>query len=187
MILKNVSSPQELLKFLDDNLTYGVVDKKGNKIFDSNLDEFQEACNNDWILQSPQQILDSGVGHCYDQVEVERAWFAQKGYNFFTFWISAYQPEIENSGFSHTYLVFEDNNKWYLFEHADASFRGIYEFDNIKDAVKFQADHQVDYAKQIVQPKSGYSVCIKQFDKPQVNINMQQYLQHIDASKDYNI
>ena len=186
-MLKSIKNPQELMQFLDNNIQYGVIDKTGNKLFDSNSDKFQQACFEDWTLRSPEQIISNQVGHCYDQVEIERAWFKLNNYEFKTFWISAYQPTIDNSGFSHTYLVYKQGSKWYLFEHADYSNKGIFEFLELNDAVKWQANNQIKYATGVIKPKFAYEVCIKEYDTPPLNINMQQYLQYIEQSKDYNI
>lgn len=186
-MLKSIKTPQELMQFLDNNIQYGVIDKNGNKLFDSNSERFQQTCFEDWILRSPEQIISNQVGHCYDQVEIERYWFKLNNYEFKTFWISAYQPGIENSGFSHTYLVYKNGSKWHLFEHADYSNKGIFEFLELNAAVKWQANNQIKYATGVVKPKFNYEVCIKEYTTPPLNINMQQYLQHIEQSKDYNI
>ena len=185
MNFDKIQSPQQLMQFLDNNISYGVVDKNGIVYNDSSSDDFQRVCNTEWRVQSVNQIISSGVGHCYDQVEVEREWFKSKGYQYVTVWVCAYQQGIENSGFSHSYLVYSDNDKWYLFEHADCSNKGILEFDSLQNAVKFQAENQIKYATSCIKPQDKYSLCIKVFDKPNIGLNMQQYLNFIDNSKDF--
>ena len=128
MSFNSIKTPNELMSFLDHNFEYGVIDNNGNKVYDSNSVEFQMICNNQWKLRSVQEMLKDQIGHCYDQVEIEREWFVDKGYEIKTFWISAYQEEIENSGFSHTYLIYKDKDCWKLFEHSDFFNKGIYEF-----------------------------------------------------------
>ena len=173
--------------YLDHAIEYGVIDDCGNKYYDSNSDEFQKACNHDWKLRPVERILQDGVGHCYDQVEVEREWFTKNGYQIKTFWISAYQEEIENSGFSHSYLIYKDDNAWKLFEHSDFFNRGIYKFDSVQDAVRWQADNQIKFAAKYVKPITKYVVCIKEYSKPSINVNMEEYLHFIENSKDYDI
>lgn len=126
MDINNVKTPKELMAFLNENIAYGVIDRKGNKLYDSSKQEFQNACNTTWKTRSVFKILKEGIGHCYDFVEVERFWFEKYGYNVKTIWISAYQQYIENSGFAHTYLLFKENEKWNLFEFADYKNRGIW-------------------------------------------------------------
>lgn len=187
MTFKDIKTPEELMSYLDQNFKYGVIDNKGNEYYDSSSDDFQKICDTQWKMRSVEEMLREGVGHCYDQVEIEREWFTMMGFEIKTFWISAYQEEIENSGFSHTYLVYKDGEIWKLFEHSDFSNRGIYSFKNVKDAVKWQSDHQIKFAESCIKPLKKYEVCIKEYCKPSLYINMQDFLQFIDNSKDYVI
>lgn len=185
MTFQEVKTPDQLMTYLDQNFEYGVIDNNGNSHCDSNSDEFQIICDTQWRLRSVEEMLKDGVGHCYDQIEIEREWFIQNGFQVKTFWISAYQEEVENSGFSHTYLIYKDNGVWKLFEHSDFSNRGIYTFKSIEEAVKWQAKHQIKFAESCIKPLKQYTVRIKEYNKPPVNVNMQEYLQFIDKSKDY--
>ena len=187
MKYKNVKTPEDLMQFLDEHIEYGVIDKNGNKFFDSNSDEFQNACLNSWKTKNVKQIIQDGVGHCYDQVEIEREWFESNNYSFKTFWISAYQEGIENSGFSHTYLIYKDKNSWKLFEHSDYFNKGIHIFKTLKEAVTWQAKRHISFAEKQIKPKNKYSVCIKQYTKPNYGISMEQYIEFIMRQKDYHI
>ena len=183
----SIRTPSELMNYLDNNFEYGVINNNGNKLCDSNSSEFQQVCNYQWKLRPVKKILKDQVGHCYDQVEIEREWFVKNGYEIKTFWISAYQEGIQNSGFSHTFLIYKDNGFWYLFEHADFLNKGIYKFTSVKDAVKKQSINQINFAEKCKKPKTKYSVCIKEYNQPPTNINMQEYLAFIDRSADYSI
>ena len=185
MTFQELNSPEQLMQYLDKNFEYGVVDERGNKCYGNNSNKFQMVCNTQWKLHSVEEMLKVGVGHCYDQVEIEREWFDKHGFMVKTFWISAYQEEIKNSGFSHAYLLYLDKDVWKLFEHADSSNKGIHPFKNVDDAVKWQAEHQIKLAKSFTKPLKHYTVCIKEYNKPPKNLNMQEYLKFIDNSKDY--
>lgn len=187
MTFEEVKSPEELMNYLDENIEFGVIDENGIKHNDSNSDEFQLVCDTQWKTRSVKQILKDGVGHCYDQVEIEREWFQSHGFTIKTFWISAYQQGVENSGFSHTYLIYKDQDKWKIFEHSDYANKGIHVFDKIKDAVKWQAEKQIKFASSIIIPKKKYSVCIKEYIKPLNNLSMQEYITFIDNSLDYEL
>ncbi len=187
MTFDKVNSPKQLMQFLDENINYGVIDKDGNIYNDSSSDDFQKVCFTDWQTKDIESIISSGIGHCYDQVEIQRQWFCDNGYKVYTFWISAYQEGIPNSGFSHTYLVYQQGGKYYYFEHADCCNKGIYQFDSLLDAVKFQANNQIKYATSCIKPKDKYSVCIKLFDEPPIGLDMMGYLDFVNSCKDYNI
>jgi len=185
VIFQNVKTPEQLITYLDQNFEYGVIDNNGNKHCDSNSDEFQIVCNTQWKLRTVDEMLKDGVGHCYDQVEIEREWFTKNGFTIKTFWVSAYQEGVKNSGFSHTYLVYQDNGVWKLFEHADFSNKGIHAFKSVNDAIKWQSKCQIKFAESCVKPLKKYTTCIKEYMKPPTNVNMQEYLQFINNSKDY--
>ncbi len=185
MTFESINSPEQLMQFLDENIAYGVIDKNGKKFFDSNSSEFQQVCNQQWQLFPVSKILKNKVGHCYDQVEIERLWFEKHGYKVKTFWISAYQEKIANSGFSHAYLIFKDGKFWKLFEHADSQNKGIFSFKTIKDAVLFQSKNQIKFAENCIPPQDRYVTCIKEYSTPPSNINMSEFLEFINASQDF--
>lgn len=185
MRFQTINTPEQLMAYLDQNFEYGVIDNSGNRVYGSNSCKFQTICNTQWRLRTVEEMLKDRVGHCYDQVEIEREWFTSNGFEVKTFWISAYLQGVENSGFCHAYLVFKDNDNWKLFEHADGFNKGIYTFKGINDAVNWQAEKQIKFAQAHGTPSQQYSVCIKEFATPPKRVNMQEYLQFIATSKDY--
>ncbi len=182
MNIDNVKTPEDLMKFLDENIHYGIIDKNGNKLYDSSKQEFQDACNN-WRVRPVIQILKDGIAHCYDQVEIERYWFEKKGFSVKTFWISAYQEDISNSGFAHTYLIYKENENWKLFEHSDYKNKGIYEFKSIDNAIEWQKFKQIEYAKSCIKPIKEYSTEIYEYKKPKVGLNMNEFLDYVTSGK----
>ena len=187
MNINEITTPHELMTFLDKSIRYGVIDNSDNKFYDSSTSDFQDACNNSWKVRPVSQIINDGIGHCYDQVEVERFWFEKHNYIVKTFWISAYQKEIENSGFAHTYLMFKENGRWKLFEHADYKNKGIYEFDSLEKAIDWQASNQIEFAKSCVKPINKYDVAIYEYKKPQIGLTMREFLDHVVSGKQIDI
>ena len=182
MHYSEITTPVGLMQFLDTEFSYGVIDKQGNRLIDSNTSAFQNACYRDWTLRPISQMLKERIGHCYDQVEIERDWFESHGYEVKTFWICAFEPG--KAGYSHAYLLYKDKNKWCLFEHANIFCKGIYSFNSLNDAIKFQANQQIEYANS-QKEASCYELCIKEFIKPSIGLTMQEYMAFIDAGKEY--
>ena len=187
MLFKKVKTPEQLMDYLNNNFEYGVIDNFGNKFYDSNSNEFQEICNTQWKLRSVEKMLQDKIGHCYDQVEIERMWFLKNNYKVKTFWICTYQENVEDSAFCHSYLLFKDGNYWKLFEHSDYFNRGIHKFKTIKQAVAWQKEQHIKFATSIIKPKKKYISCIKEFATPPENINMQEYLSYVETFEDYNM
>lgn len=187
MSIDDVKTPKELMEFLNKNIKYGVIDRKGNRLYDSSKQEFQNACKTVWKTRSVFQILKEGIGHCYDIVEIERFWFEKNGYIAKTIWISAYQQDIENSGFAHTYLLFKENEKWNLFEFADYKNKGIYEFNSVDEAIEWQKNKQIEFAKSYVKPVEKYDVAIYEYEKPKIGLTMNGFLTYIENCKKIDV
>ena len=131
MEYRNVTTPQELLEFMDI-IEYG-YSVNGKKYGYFNEEEF-ELHINEWKLSSPENLLQTKIGHCYDQVELERDWFKKHGYKFHTYFtIFLYSDKYT----SHTFLIYEDNDKYYYFEHSWGIMKGIYEFNSLSEAYCF--------------------------------------------------
>lgn len=73
-LFETLKTPEELFEFMEKNIKYGVLDKTG-KYYDWNLDDFQKVCNHDWQFREGREIATIGIGHCWDQTELERTWF----------------------------------------------------------------------------------------------------------------
>ena len=93
-----------------DEIKYGYVDIN-NEIHP----KFDRDIQFKYRLQSPEELKKSKYGVCFDQVELQRALF--KGYDFTTYFI-VYLKESEKVH-THTFLVYTDNNKYFLYEHAE--------------------------------------------------------------------
>lgn len=183
MIYDEVQSPKELILFLDENIKYGIIGKNNEVLCNSSSENFQKVGVKYWRLRKAFDIIESGVGQCYDQVEIERDWFSKNNYNFKTVWIWVYQKEFEKIGHSHSYLVYFDKQKWNLFEHSDYFNKGIFTFNSFLEAVKFQADKQIEFANNEKKPINKYEAFIVEFDKPKIGLTMKQYINFVSKSK----
>ena len=80
-----ITSPEELLEFMSNNISYGYVTKTGETYVytDNNF----EKNFNQYVLQNDSQVIDSKVGICWDQVELERDFFLKMNYEVKTYFI----------------------------------------------------------------------------------------------------
>ncbi len=116
----------EIMKLMDE-VNYGWVDKDGNKHI--KIEDFAD----NYRLQTPKELIESKLGVCWDQVELERYYFKEKGIEVNSYFIVYY----DNKRFPcHTFISFEENNKFYWFEHAWERYKGIKEFNNEKELLK---------------------------------------------------
>ena len=185
---EKVSSPEELLSFMDEYIKYGILGTDG-KIYrdwaDDQDSKFQIACQTKYALCDKARILNCGLGTCWDQVELERAWFKEHGYQIKTFFIW-FHLDYRNNYCTHTYLVYEKDDKYYYFEHSDYKNEGIHEFDSYEDAIKYQMSKHIEFHK-----ARGLDVSddilshleVMEYDIKEYGINKDEYLDNIFNSK----
>lgn len=184
-----VNNPKELLDFMDKYITYGLYGTD-NKVYtdwkcNTNCD-FQIACQNKYALCDKERILKYGIGTCWDQLELERFWFKEHNYKFKTFFIWFYFKEQKNDYVTHTYLVYEKNNKYYYFEHADINNKGIYEFNSYEEAIVYQMKKHIDFMKKCnlkIDDEIINHIQIIEFEIPRYGLNQHEYYENLFKSK----
>jgi hypothetical protein len=156
-----------------NEIEYGWIDKNGNKNY-----VVDESFSDNYFLQSPKQLLDTKIGVCWDQVELERRLFKNSKCELKTYFICHYDGDRCPS---HTFLTYVKNNKFCWFEHSWANFKGIHEFDNEKqllDEVK---------NKFILEELNGEynenNLIIREYSKPKYGINVKNSYNHCEKNK----
>lgn len=180
MSYEKINTPIGLYKFMSGNINYGLLGKDNIEYTLEDNEKFQFACQNEWILSKPERLLDCKLGHCWDQVELERDWFNKHNYEFKTIFIW-FLFEEENSYPTHTYLVYKENDKWNWFENADYENRGIHSFDSYHDAIVGQLKKYIDYVKQFnpINDEILDHIHIYEYDTPNYGCIMSEFIEHI--------
>ena len=144
---------------------------------------------NDWysqcFVQSGEEVLESKIGTCWDQVELERLWFEKNRYTIHTFFMW-FEVNKENSYPTHTFLIYENDNKYYWFENSFEAERGIHEFDSLDDAIECVKSKQIKYTKNNF-PDSSLddmkSLTVYEYSKPANHLGVDDYLNHVTSTK----
>ena len=183
-ILDMIKSPEELLQFMNNNIKYGFVGKNGKKytnMYSPDWNDWYQVC----YVQNARDVLNSKIGTCWDQVELERAWFEKNNYAFKTIfiWFEVYG---ENDLPSHTFLIYEKDGKYYWFEHAFESFKGIHEFNSEHEAIEFVKEKQFEFAlknsKNAKLEDRAYLMTYE-YSKPKDHLDVDEYLMHVTSNK----
>lgn len=167
----NYYNENEIMYLMQD-IEYGWIDKDNNKHMNVD-DKFQ----NDYILQSPKEVIKNKIGVCWDQVELERYYFKNYVKNVKTYFL------VYDGGDkcpSHTFLTFEKNNKYYWFEHSWERFRGIHEYNSLKDLLLDVRDKFIS-----VELHNDYKklfLLLHEYTKPKYHIGTQEFFNHCDFS-----
>lgn len=177
---EEIKTPQELLEFMNNNISYGFHGSDDKDYFNEGNDSFNINCRNKWILSDSERILKYKLGHCWDQVELERDWFKKNNYEFKTIFIW-FLFNHNNNYPTHTYLVYKDNNKWYWFEHADYNNRGIHKFNSLKETIKAQMEKHIEYASQYNEINNDIinHIHIYEYSSPRYGCNMDGFIENI--------
>lgn len=162
---------EEIMRLMD-KINYGWVDKDNNP--HTKLQDMIKM----YKLQSPEELIKSKVGVCWDQVELERYYFKEKNIEIKSYFIVYYDG---GKCPCHTTMSFEDNGKYYWFEHAWAMHKGIKEFDNEESLLE-----EVEKCFIELELKNGYDkdkLFIYNYSKPNSHIGTLEFYEHAMKGK----
>lgn len=162
---------------LMDSIEYGFKDENGINIINSDLKKWDDEFNNFYYLQTPDELLESKCGVCWDQVELERKLFQNNNFKIKTYFIYIIDKDMLPS---HTFLTYEENNKYYWFEHSWYSYKGIHEYENEDELLS-------DVRKKFLE-EQGYnhkkcSLYIYEYNKPKEHITCDKFYKYIETQK----
>ena len=174
MNFDKINSPQELLKFMGDNIKYGFIGKDGK------LNQNQDDLFDQYIVQTGDQVLKTKVGTCWDQVELERLWFEKRNYKINTIFIW-FEANYKNNYPTHTFLLYQKDNKWYWFENSFEAYRGIHEFNTIEEAIMCAKEKLLEYAIDIgvVMKKDKEIIKDYEYSKLIRPLTVDEYINHV--------
>lgn len=173
-----------ILEIMDElrNIEYGFKDKNGANLINS--ESWDKNFYNFYYLLSPEELLHSKCGVCWDQVELERKLFNDANINCDTYFI--YIDDNENLP-SHTFLIFQLNNKYYWFEHSWYDMKGIHEYDNIKALLNDVKNKFIDSRKNEINSNLNYETFIYKYNKPKYHISCDEFYSYIKTQERINI
>lgn len=144
MEYKNIKTPQELYKFIKENIRYGFISSYNNKPYTrkelKNDELYEFLLFNSYFLQTPEMLLQTKIGLCYDQVELARRWFTEHNYQVRTYF-SFYH--------NHAFLIYKDKEKYSLFERTHPKYNGIYTLNSKEEALKFYKCLQLEKPEEL--------------------------------------
>jgi N-acetylglutamate synthase-like GNAT family acetyltransferase len=144
----------------------GYIDRKGSK-YASPQRDFRD----NYYLQTPNTLMETGIGLCFDQVELERYLVSKMKVDFRTYYM-LYQDGTKSLGPAHAFMIYKDSNKYYWYENAWYKYRGLHEYDSLNEALR---DIREKFGKTI-KDYNDSRLRIYSFDKPRAGINYAKYI-----------
>ena len=155
-----------------EKINYGYLDENENNLFDEN-DSWYKYLDEKYYLLNPEELMNKKYGICWDQVELERKLFVEKNIKVETYFICIYDG-INNP--THTFLTYQDNDKFYWFEHSWNRYKGIHEYNSIKELLldvknRFIIDNGND--------RDSYTF-VYRYSKPNYHLSCSDFYKHCE-------
>ena len=169
----NYFTDQEVFSFLKE-IQYGWIDKNHEKHFHIKPDFDKKYC-----LQPPKEMMKTKIGVCWDQVELERFYLSPNEWKTKSFYIIAYGKE---RCYTHTFLTFEKNERFYWFEHAWEKFEGIFEYKSLDSLLKDIKEKFLRF--EVPKDFDVLDFKIFEYEKPKFHISANEFMKHCEKGKE---
>ncbi len=128
-----IKTDNELMEFMDHNITYGWQEPNGSLHF-NNLINFRQ----NYRVNSMEQSLTNGLGTCIEQAKIIKQCFDRIGLENKLFCYRTYETEenFDKDVIMHCFVLFKYHNIWYHFEHSSNRIKGIHPYENIETALE---------------------------------------------------
>lgn len=173
----DIKTPEQLYLYMKNNIKYGFISSYDKKEYIrdelKNDQLYEKLLHETYYLQSPQQLLLTKCGLCYDQVEFARNWLELHGYKTYTYF-SFYH--------NHATLIYEDNEIYSLFERTLPKGKNkIYRAKTLEDCLNIYVNIQLKDVKGIDELE------IYLYDKPEYGLNFEQFRNYASSRKEKKI
>ncbi len=162
-----------------ESIEYGFKENNLNVLY-SNSYRWNNEFNNFYYLQTPDELLSSKCGVCWDQVELERYLFEKETIKCDSYFI--YIKDGDDLP-SHTFLTFNYNNKYYWFEHSWYKYKGVFEYNTLNELLEDVVNKFLDCHSEI----NDSSYYLYQYTKPKFHIKCNEFYKYIETEKRVNI
>ncbi len=159
-----------------DNIEYGFKDENGNNII-YDIEKWDNNFNDFYYLQTSDELLKSKCGVCWDQTELERELFKDTKYKYETYFIYLKDEDMLPS---HTFLIYQDNNYYYWFEHSWNKYKGIHKY---KTKEELLLDVKNKFINENNYVSKGASLYIYSYKKPPYHIRCMDFYNYITREK----
>ncbi len=153
-------------------IKYGWIDKKGNRYYADEGDFI-----NDYILETPEEVEKNQIGLCWDQVEYLRDYLEKKEVKVKTYFLIYYKGICP----THTFLVYEENSKYYWVEHAWEKFSGIHEYKDLRELLLDVKNKYIEY--ELEDDFNNKDLLIYEYQRPKSHLTVKEFIGYCTSSK----
>lgn len=170
--MKQVNNVMDILNALE-GIEFGWLDINKNTSTDK-----EKGFKKNYVLSSPDEVIETSLGTCFDIVELERSYFKNLGVKCNTYFMIYYESK---KVFTHTFVVYEENEKFYWFEYAWDKCKGIHEYVSLYDLLtavraQFKKFHNLKFMD------NDY-LCVYKYKKPKAHIGLKDFYKHCESGE----
>lgn len=134
--IKQIKTPEDMMRFFDENIQYGCIHVNGTKYIDSlGGSDFREMFRTMSLVDSLMHQL----GGCFEQANIARYICETIGIPCHTFCTRGYSeehPAPDDLYLVHCYVIGRWGERFINVEHSDTEKRGIYIYDTLNTALQ---------------------------------------------------
>ena len=137
------------------------------------------------MIQSPEMVLASKVGQCWEQAELARFLLGKNGVPSKTYFIDInHGPDNKPwpNYQTHTFLAFQDNRMHYWFEHSWEPYVGIHGYNSLKELLSDVKNKHIKSYETDGQIKAQ-NFRIREYDSIKLPVAGNEFLWHCINSK----
>ena len=172
MKINEIKNPQDVYKFMTDNIEYGWIDISGN-IHLNTMKEFRKI----YRTMSIEEILDYKIGTCIDQVNLMHYLLNKINIKNKMYCCRIFEPDdygnLEEEEHMHCFILYYENNKVYHIEHPNSEKKGIYKYISEAEAIKTIVDYYIKL-------RGGKDSPTKEFFEIPVGITFKEFNKYIN-------
>lgn len=129
-----IMTPEELMDFLDNNISYGWIDNNGKKYINT-LSHVRE----NYRTSTIDEIFKTGLVTCAEDAKLIKYCLERLGYETKLYCYRAYETEenFDQTVKMHCFVLFRKDDCWYHFEHSMTPIKNIYKYDTTSEALKW--------------------------------------------------
>lgn len=173
MEIYNIKSPQDILQYLNEHITYGWLDING-EIHINNMKNFRKL----YRTSSLDETLQHGIGTCIEQVYLISYLLNRIGIQNEMYCTRIYEGidfnNEDEEEHMHCFVLYYLNDKVYHLEHPNVEKIGIYEYNSLDEALQTINDF---YVKMV----DGKSRPITKFYEVKPNLSFKEFNEYINS------
>jgi len=178
MNIDQIKTPEDILKYMVENINYGWLDYSGNKHI-GNMKNFRRL----YQTSSLEETLQQKMGTCIEQVNLMHYLLDKIGIKSKMFCTRIYENEsfdaLDSDEHMHCFILYYLNDKVYQIEHPNWEKIGIYEYDSEEAAINSINQYYVELSGGISRPVTEFFEVPRELSFKEFNL----YINSLDKNK----